>query len=74
MRALFESAFDAILFVDSSGRYVDANPAASALLGYTHEEIGETLGIPVGTSKARLFDARAKLRAALAPFAGDYSA
>ena len=42
--------------------------------GYTHEEIGETLGIPVGTSKARLFDARAKLRAALAPFAGDYSA
>ena len=42
--------------------------------GYTHEEIGETLGIPIGTSKARLFDARAKLRLALAPFAGDYIA
>ena len=42
--------------------------------GYTHEEIGETLGIPTGTSKARLFDARAKLRLALAPFAGDYIA
>jgi RNA polymerase sigma-70 factor (ECF subfamily) len=42
--------------------------------GYTHEEIGETLGIPTGTSKARLFDARAKLRAALAQFAGDYTA
>jgi RNA polymerase sigma-70 factor (ECF subfamily) len=42
--------------------------------GYTHEEIGESLGIPTGTSKARLFDARAKLRAALAPFAGDYIA
>jgi RNA polymerase sigma-70 factor, ECF subfamily len=42
--------------------------------GYTHEEIGSTLGIPTGTSKARLFDARAKLRAALAPFAGDYIA
>jgi RNA polymerase sigma-70 factor (ECF subfamily) len=42
--------------------------------GYTHEEIGVTLGIPTGTSKARLFDARAKLRAALAPFAGDYIA
>jgi len=42
--------------------------------GYTHEEIGETLGIPIGTSKARLFDARAKLRVALAPFAGDYIA
>jgi len=42
--------------------------------GYTHEEIGTALGIPTGTSKARLFDARAKLRAALAPFAGDYIA
>jgi RNA polymerase sigma-70 factor (ECF subfamily) len=42
--------------------------------GYTHEEISNTLSIPVGTSKARLFDARAKLRAALAIFAGDQSA
>jgi RNA polymerase sigma-70 factor (ECF subfamily) len=42
--------------------------------GYTHEEIGRVLGIPTGTSKARLFDARVKLRAALAPFAGDYIA
>jgi RNA polymerase sigma-70 factor (ECF subfamily) len=42
--------------------------------GYTHEEIGTALGIPVGTSKARLFDARAKLRAALALFAGDHTA
>lgn len=42
--------------------------------GFTHEEIGQTLGIPTGTSKARLFDARAKLRAALAQFAGDYIA
>jgi len=39
--------------------------------GYTHEEIAGSLGIPIGTSKARLFDARAKLRVALAPFAGD---
>ena len=42
--------------------------------GYTHEEIANTLGIPVGTSKARLFDARAKLRLALAAFAGDHIA
>ena|SRR5689334_2293259 len=42
--------------------------------GYTHEEIAGALGIPVGTSKARLFDARAKLRAALKQFAGDYIA
>jgi RNA polymerase sigma-70 factor (ECF subfamily) len=37
--------------------------------GYTHEEIAGTLGITLGTSKARLFDARAKLRLALAAFA-----
>ncbi|HEY4218342.1 MAG TPA: RNA polymerase sigma factor [Gemmatimonadaceae bacterium] len=42
--------------------------------GYTHEEIGRVLGIPAGTSKARLFDARAKLRLALAAFAGDHIA
>jgi RNA polymerase sigma-70 factor (ECF subfamily) len=42
--------------------------------GYTHGEIAGTLGIPVGTSKARLFDARAKLRMALAAFAGDHIA
>jgi RNA polymerase sigma-70 factor (ECF subfamily) len=42
--------------------------------GYTHEEIAGALSIPVGTSKARLFDARAKLRAALAVFVGDHIA
>jgi len=42
--------------------------------GYTHEEIGAVLGIPAGTSKARLFDARAKLRTALALFAGETTA
>jgi PAS domain S-box-containing protein len=39
MQALFDTALDAILFLDSAGRYVEANPAASELLGYTHEEI-----------------------------------
>jgi RNA polymerase sigma-70 factor (ECF subfamily) len=34
--------------------------------GFTHREIGEMLNIPQGTSKARLFEARAKLREALA--------
>jgi RNA polymerase sigma-70 factor (ECF subfamily) len=37
--------------------------------GYTHNEIGGMLGIAEGTSKARLFEARGKLRAALADFA-----
>ena len=36
--------------------------------GYSHAEIGEALGIAEGTSKARVFDARARLKKALAPF------
>jgi RNA polymerase sigma-70 factor (ECF subfamily) len=40
--------------------------------GFTHEEIGEALGIESGTSKAQLFRARAKLRTALADFAGEW--
>lgn len=39
--------------------------------GYTHQEIGTALGIQEGTSKAQLSRARAKLRHALAAFAGD---
>jgi RNA polymerase sigma-70 factor (ECF subfamily) len=39
--------------------------------GYTHEEIGQALGVQPGTSKAQLFRARAKLRKALADFARD---
>lgn len=37
--------------------------------GYTHAEIGEMLGIAEGTSKARLFDARGRLRKALSAYA-----
>ena len=39
---------------------------------FTHEEIATSLGIDVGTSKAQLFRARRKLRAALADFAGEW--
>lgn len=35
--------------------------------GYTHEEIGEQLGIATGTSKSQLFSARRALRAMLSP-------
>jgi RNA polymerase sigma-70 factor (ECF subfamily) len=41
--------------------------------GYTHEEIGRVLDMPSGTSKARLSRARAKLREALAEFAGEWA-
>lgn len=35
--------------------------------GFTHDEIGEMLGIAAGTSKSQLFKARAKMRELLAP-------
>jgi RNA polymerase sigma-70 factor (ECF subfamily) len=40
--------------------------------GFTHEEISGTLRIPVGTSKSHLFQARSKLRIALADFAPEW--
>jgi RNA polymerase sigma-70 factor (ECF subfamily) len=41
--------------------------------GYTHEEIGQALGIQEGTSKAQLSRARAKLRHQLAAYAGEWA-
>ena len=40
--------------------------------GYTHEQIGDALGIETGTSKAQLSRARARLRETLADFAGEW--
>ena len=40
--------------------------------GYTHEEIGVALGIEIGTSKAQLSRARARLRQSLAAHAGEW--
>ena len=37
--AVFENSLDAILLMDDAGRYVDVNPAACQLLGYTRDEI-----------------------------------
>lgn len=41
--------------------------------GFSHDEIGGQLGIPVGTSKARLSVARSKLRVALHEFEGEWA-
>ncbi len=38
-RGLFAGVADAILVADAAGRYRDANPAASALLGYSQAEL-----------------------------------
>lgn len=38
--------------------------------GYTHEEIGDVLGVTSGTSKSQLFKARTKMRAMLASVSG----
>jgi len=38
-RSLFEHAYEAILIADDSARYVDANPAAVRLLGYSLEDL-----------------------------------
>lgn len=43
------------------------------LEGYTHEEIGDMLGVQSGTSKSQLFRARNKLRDALAEHAGEWA-
>lgn len=37
--------------------------------GYTHQEIGEALGVAPGTSKSQLFKARARMRELLQPVA-----
>ncbi|MCB0149751.1 MAG: PAS domain S-box protein [Caldilineaceae bacterium] len=38
-QAIFENATDMILLTDDDMRYIDANPAAAAALGYTVEEL-----------------------------------
>ncbi len=39
LQALFDHSHDAILLADDAGCYVDANPAACALLGYQRKEL-----------------------------------
>ncbi len=49
-RAVFAGVADAILVADAAGRYLDANPAALALLGYGRDEL---LGLRVPDVVAR---------------------
>lgn len=43
------------------------------LEGYTHEEIGQMLGVQAGTSKSQLFRARSRLREELSEFAEEWA-
>ena len=38
LQALFNSVGDALLLVDDNGNYIDANPAACEMFGYSHDE------------------------------------
>jgi PAS domain S-box-containing protein len=48
-RTLFEQAPDGIVVVDPAGHYIDANPAACRMLGYSHDEL-------IGTHVSRVID------------------
>lgn len=66
---------------DRLERAMDALPESYRLVllmhdveGYGHEEIGDILGMPAGTSRAQLSRARARLRATLAQVTGEAEA
>jgi diguanylate cyclase (GGDEF)-like protein/PAS domain S-box-containing protein len=45
LRAFFEGALDAMVICDDEGRYMDANPAACQLFGFSREELlGQKIG------------------------------
>ncbi len=72
--------------VETMAEYIDLEAAIASLApgyravlvlhdveGFTHEEIGERLGITAGTSKGQLFKARRAVRARLLPKAMERS-
>jgi two-component system CheB/CheR fusion protein len=65
LKALFDNAQDAILLSDDEGRSVDANPAASELIGYSLEELRQRVLWDL-TDGADLYHARAQWKDLLA--------
>jgi len=53
LQALFDNALDAILLMDDERRFVDVNPAACALLGYSREEFLQLTAGDITTSQDR---------------------
>lgn len=55
LRAVWDSASEAMLVADDEGRYVDANPAACALFGRTRDELlSSTVGDVVGDGESTI--------------------
>ena len=55
LQAIFSSSREAIFLADSSGRYLDVNPAAEQLFGYSREEL-LTHSVHKLTAKTATFD------------------
>ena len=77
---MVQTAEPDVLLKERLHRAIDALPehyrtvfVLHVLEGFNHEEISGQLGIPVGTSKARLSVARSKLRTALQEFEGEWT-
>lgn len=51
LQAIFLNSLDAILVTNDEGRFIDANPAACALLGYTHRELMQLNVIDLATEE-----------------------
>ncbi|MFH1028732.1 MAG: PAS domain S-box protein, partial [Pseudomonadota bacterium] len=62
-RSLFEQAHDAVFILDFESRHLDANPRASELLGYTHDEI---LKLSVADTSAQLQESQQVMERLLA--------
>ncbi|HWN07945.1 MAG TPA: PAS domain S-box protein [Pyrinomonadaceae bacterium] len=53
LQAIFLNSLDAILVTNDQGHFIDANPAACALLGYTHPELMQLSVIDLATAEFR---------------------
>lgn len=73
LQALFDTTLDSIVLADDHARYVDVNPAACALLGYSREELLRMEGFDV-TPEAMRASSRAEWQTFLArgELSGEY--
>ena len=74
LQALFENSLDAILLTDDWGQYVEANPAACELFGYSLEELLTRSILDVATpAKRQAFEAQWRLFLSTREHSGEYT-